>query len=99
MWSQSFVLSILLLPHNVSVNSKLAIPPGKALGKFLKSEFPTGLGHKESAKPRPLGQKNRAKTLLPGQLFSKVQQRNTKHEIEIMKNSTETLTCVEILKQ
>ena len=32
-------------------------------------------GHKENAKPRPLGQKNRAKTSTLGQLFSKIQQK------------------------
>ena len=42
--------------------------------------------HKESAKPRPLGQKNRAKTPPPGKLFSKIQQKNRKHETEIMRN-------------
>ena len=48
--------------------------------------------HKESVKPQLLGQKNCAKTPSPGQLFSKIQQKkNTKHQIEIMKNSTEML--------
>ena len=47
--------------------------------------------HKESAKNRRLGQKNCAKILPRAQLFSKIQQRSTKHEIEIVKNSNETL--------
>ena len=37
-------------------------------------------GHKESAKPPPLGQKNHAKTPTPGQLFSKIQRKNTKQD-------------------
>ena len=41
--------------------------------------------------PDPLGEKDRAKTPLQGQLFSKIQQTNTKHEIEIVKNGTEML--------
>ena len=56
-------------------------------------------GHKEGAKPLSLGQKNRARTQPWGQLFSKFQQKNTKHETEIMKNGTEMLICLEILKQ
>ena len=54
----------------VLVNSK----PGKPLGNFLIGQFPNP-GHKESVKPRPLGQINRAKTPPPGQLFSKMQQK------------------------
>ena len=54
---------------------------------------------KQVTKPRPLERKNRAKTPPPGQLFSKIQHKNTRHETEIMKNSTEMLICLEILKQ
>ena len=67
-------------------------------GNFLTEQIPHPLAQK-SAKPRPLGQKIRAKTPPTGQLFSKIQQKNTKHKIEIMKNSTEMLLCLEILKQ
>ena len=73
--------------YNVSVNSKPDHPPGNFF-ETLNSPHP---GQKESAKPRPLGQKNRAKTPPPGRLFSKIQQKETKHETEIMKNSTEML--------
>ena len=45
---------------NVSVNSKPDQPLGKPLGNFF-----------DSAKPRPLGQKNRVKTPPSGQLFLK----------------------------
>ena len=47
-------------------------------GIFRNGEFATP-GHKESAKPRPLGQKNRAETPPLGQLFSKIQQKITQN--------------------
>ena len=74
-------------------------PPVQTPGEFFpKGKFPTP-GHKERAKSRPLGQ-NRAKTPHSGQLFSKIEQKGTKHETEIMKNSTEMLISLEIsLKQ
>ena len=81
----------------VSVNSKPDHPP--PLWECFERVNSPPPRHKESMEPRPMGQKNRAKTPLPGQLFSKIQQRNTTHEIEIVKNSTETLICLEILKQ
>ena len=57
------------------------------------------LGHKESAKPRPLGQKNRAKNHPLGNYFqiSSKKQQNM-NETEIMKNSTKMLTCLKHLK-
>ena len=83
----------------LSVNSKLDHPPGQTPGAdFYERANSQPLGHKESAKPQPLEQKNRAKTLPPWHSFSKVQQKNTKHETEIVKNSTEMLICLEILK-
>ena len=66
---------------------------------FEKANSPPPLGHEGSAKPQFWGRKIVLKPPPRGQLFSKIQQRNTKHEIEIMKNSTETLMCLEILKQ
>ena len=57
-------------------------------------ELPTP-GHKESAKPRPLGQKSHAKT--PPRAKSSTK-KHTKHETVIMKNSTEMLICLEILR-
>ena len=63
---------------------------------FLKGESPP-LGHKESAKHSTLGQKNRAKTPLPGQLLSNIQQNNM-NETEIMENSTKMLICLKHLK-
>ena len=46
-------------------------------GEFFERANPPPPGYKESAKLRPLGQKNCAKTPLPGQLFSKIQQKNS----------------------
>ena len=82
----------------VSVNSK-PDHPGQPNGEFFKRANSHPSGYKESVKPRPLAQKDCAKTLHPwGNYFQKFS-KNTKHEIEIMKNSTEMLTCLEILKQ
>ena len=79
----------------VSVNSKSSFR-----GIFLKGRIPPPPpGNRESAKPRLLGKRNSAKAPPPGQLFSKIQQKPTKHETEIKKNSTEMLICLEILKQ
>ena len=79
--------------HYVSVNSKPDHPPGDVFERANSPPF----GHKESAKPRPLWLKNRAKTPPPWQFFSKIRQKKpTKNEIEIMKNSTEILTGLEI---
>ena len=81
--------------NNVSVNSKLDHPPEKPTENvFERMNSPTP-GHKESAKSRPLGQKNRARTSPPGQKSSK---ENTKHDTEVMKNSTEMYICLEILR-
>ena len=54
----------------LSGNSSLTTPR-----EFLERAISPPPGHKESAKPRPLGQKNRAKTPRPGQLFPKIQQK------------------------
>ena len=102
-WQQEITCLLFLISedtlNNVSVNSKPGHPPGKPPENFYERANSPPPGNKESAKPRPLGQKNRPKTPPPAQLFSKIMQRNTKHEIEIAKNSTETLTCLVILKQ
>ena len=66
----------------VSVNSKPDHPPGKTPGEFFKRVNSPPPGHKVSAGSRPLGQKNRAKTPLPGQLYSEIQQ-----ETQIMKQN------------
>ena len=49
-------------------------PPGKPPRNILKGRIPHPLGHKESVKPRPLGQINRPKTPPPGSYF-KMQQK------------------------
>ena len=64
----------------------LTISRENPLGIFLKGRIPQPSGTKKVQNP-------------DGQLFSKTQQRSTKHEIEIVENSTETLICLEILKQ
>ena len=69
----------------------LTIPPGKP-----KANFPQ---RKKVRNSDPWGRKIAPKTPPLGQLLSKIQQKDTKHEIEIMKNSTEMLICLEILKQ
>ena len=78
--------------------ARLTIPsPAKPPRNFFeKANFPIP-GHKGIAKPQPLGQVNCPKTPPLGQLFSKIQQKTTKHETEIMKNSTEMLICLKIL--
>ena len=76
----------------------LAIPLDHPRGIFERANsLPSGTG--KVVKTRPLGQKNSAKAPPLGQLFSKIHQKNTKHETEIKKNSTEKLICLEILKQ
>ena len=77
--------------------SNLTILPGQPPGEVFERANSPHVGQQESAKSLPLGHKNRAKTQPPRQLFLKIQQKKGKHEIEIMKNSTEML--IEILKQ
>ena len=62
----------------VSVNSKPDYPPPPRRNFLEKANSPPP-GNKGSAKPQPLGQKNRAKTPPPGQLFSKIQQEKTQN--------------------
>ena len=62
----------------VSVNSKPDHPPGKPPGNIFGRANSPLPGHKESVKPPPLEQINRAKAPLPGQLFLKTQQKNHK---------------------
>ena len=56
----------------------LTISPVKLLRNFFERANSPPLWHKESAKPIPLGPKNRAKTPPPRQLFSKLQQEKHK---------------------
>ena len=78
-------LKVLLLLLLLCISQFQAWPP--PMGNFLKGWIPHG--HKESAKPWPLGQKNRAETPPRGNYFQKSSK----------KNSTEMLICLEILKQ
>ena len=82
----------------VSVNSKPDHLPGQTPGNLLKGECLTPRAQRKCETPTT-GAENRAKTTPLGQLYSKIQQEKpTKHETEIMKNSTELLICLEILK-
>ena len=63
--------------YYVSVSSKPDHPLGQPSGNFERENSPP-LGHKESVKPRPLRQKNRANTPPPGQLYSKIQPEKNK---------------------
>ena len=69
--------------YYVSVNSKpyhhpLPPSPGKPPGNLFERVDVPQPGQKESAKHRPLGQKNRAKTPPSGQLFLNIQQKKHK---------------------
>ena len=56
----------------------LTIAPGTPRIMFLKGPIPHPQGTKKMRNPKPLGPKNRAKTSPPGQLFSKLQQKENK---------------------
>ena len=76
----------------------LTTPWANPLEILLKWRIPHSRAQK-SAKPQPMRQINRAKIPPPGQLFLKMQQNPIKPEKEIVKNSTQMLICLEILKQ
>ena len=81
---------------NVLISSLTS--PRANLGEFFeRANFATPV-NKASAKPRPLGQIIRAKPHPRGNIFKNTAKKPTKHEIGIMKNSTEMLICLEILK-
>ena len=84
----------------VSVSSKPDYPSGKfPRNVFERANSPLPPpGHKESEKPDLWGRKIVLKPY-PRAIIFKNQAKNTKHEIEMMKNSTEMLICLEILKQ
>ena len=75
----------------------LTIPPGQTPRKFLEGRIPHPRAQRKCETPAT-GQKNRAKTH-PWRNYFQKSIKNTKHETEIMKNGTEMLTCLEILKQ
>ena len=80
----------------------LTFPPGKIPGEFFEkaNSPPPPPQAQGKCKTPALGQKNRVKTSLSGSYFQKSsKKKNTTHETEIMKNSTEMLICLEILKQ
>ena len=70
----------------------LTIPRGKVPRNLFERANSSPPEHKESAKPRPVGQKNRTKTPPPGQLFSKIQQKSKTRDRNY-ENSTEMLTA------
>ena len=63
--------------HYASVNNEPDHPSAQTPGDFFESANSPHSGYQESAKPPPLCQKNHAKTPPLGQLFSKIQQKNT----------------------
>ena len=86
------------LLNNVSVNSKPDHPPGNTLGNFLNVRISHHPSTKRVRNPDPWGKKIVLKPH-PGQILSKNPAKTTKHETEIMKNSTECRYVSEILKQ
>ena len=72
---------------NVSVNSKPDHPPGTLL-EFSKGRI-----------PHPLAQRNLVLKPHPRGNYFQKSSKNTKHDTEIMKNSTEMLMYLELLKQ
>ena len=84
----------------VSVNSKPDHTPLAKLGKFfLKGPIPDLPGTKKVRNPYPAWGRKIEQTPPPGATIFKTPAKNTKYETEVMKNSTEMLICVEILKQ
>ena len=86
--------------YYVSVNSKPdhPLPPGKLPENFLKGRIPHPPGTMKVQNANPWCRKLVLK-LHPGPIIFKNPTKNTKHEKEIMKNSTEMRICLEILKQ
>ena len=71
-------------------------PPSLANPKtFYERANSPPLALKKVPNPDPWGREIVLK-LHPWAIFSKIQQRNAKHEKEILKNSTQTLICIEI---
>ena len=85
----------------VSVNSKPDHPPIANPRKiFFERANSLSPGNKESAKSLPhLGQKNLGNSSSRGNYFQNSSKKTQKNETEVMKNSTEMLICLEILKQ
>ena len=80
---------------------RLTTPLGQTFVQFFETGEFLPPGHKVKCKtPTPGAGKISAKNPPPGQLFKKNNNKKpTKHETEVMKNSTEMLMCLEILKQ
>ena len=73
----------------------LTTPQAKPLGNVFERRMPHPPGTKKVQNPDPWGRK----IVLKPHPWSNYFQKNTKHETEIVKNSTEMLICLEILKQ
>ena len=71
-------------------------PPANPRRIFLKERIPHSLGTKKVRNHDPWGRKNALKPRPRGIIF-KNPAKKTKHETEVMKNSTEMLICLEIL--
>ena len=79
--------------------ASLTSPRANSLRIFLKGRMLHPPWAEKVRNPDSWGKKIVLNAPPQGQLFSNIQQKETKHETEIMKNSTEMLICLEILKQ
>ena len=75
--------------HYVSVNSKPDYPP-RDFFEWANSPLPRA--QRKCKTPTPVAE-NSCSNPPPGAIIFKNQQKNTKQEIEFMKNSTEILIC------
>ena len=82
-----------------SVPSLTNPPPAIPRIIFLKGRIPHLPGTKKMRNPKPLGRKIVLKPHPWGNYFQKSRKKKTKLETEIMKNSTEMLICLEIVKE
>ena len=73
----------------------LTIPPGN----FLEERIPHPQAQRKCENPTPGAEKSCQNPTLAAIIIKNTAKKNTKHETKIMKNSTEMLTCLEILKQ
>ena len=76
----------------------LTMPPRQTTGNFLKGRIPHPRAQRQCETLTP-GAEKMCLNLIPGAIIFKTPAKYTKHEIEIMKSSTEILICLEILKQ
>ena len=78
--------------------SSLTIPRANPGDFFERANSPPPWAQRKCETPTPVAEKS-CQEPHPGATIFKNLAKNTKHEIEIMKNSTEILIYLEILKQ